>query len=118
MRDQQPDVSQLCGHCAHGKVAIAPNGDVWPCVFSRWMPVGNVRHQSLAEIVAGPAMSDVEQQISVGTKRNPGSDPTRPGCDPLCCPSTMCDPQCSPSCSPSCRPANNCRPTGNCAPNY
>jgi len=118
VRDLQPDVAQLCGHCARGKIAIATNGDVWPCVFSRWMPVGNVRHQSLAEIVIGPAMSDAEQQISAGVKRNPGSDPARPGCDPLCCPSTMCDPQCSPSCSPSCRPANNCRPTGNCAPNY
>jgi len=111
VRDQQPDVSQLCGHCARGKVAIATNGDVWPCVFSRWMPVGNVRQQALAEIVTGSVMSEAEQQIAAGSKE-------KPGCDPLCCPSTMCDPQCSPSCSPSCRPANNCRPTGNCAPRY
>lgn len=111
VRAGQPDMSQLCGHCARGKVAIATNGDVWPCVFSRWMPVGNVRRQALAEIVTGPAMTDAEQQIAVGSQK-------KSGCDPLCCPSTMCDPQCSPSCSPSCRPANNCRPTGNCAPRY
>lgn len=40
---QQADTSQLCGACARGKVAIGSNGDVWPCVFARWMPVGNVR---------------------------------------------------------------------------
>jgi MoaA/NifB/PqqE/SkfB family radical SAM enzyme len=111
VREQQTGVSQLCGHCARGKVAIATNGDVWPCVFSRWIPVGNVRQQALAEIVTGRAMNDAAQQIAVGMKN-------KLGCDPLCCPSTMCDPQCSPSCSPSCRPANNCRPSGNCAPRY
>nr|WP_232327915.1 hypothetical protein [Kibdelosporangium sp. MJ126-NF4] len=26
-------------------------------MFSRWLPVGNVRHDALADIVAGPAMA-------------------------------------------------------------
>ncbi|MGH3758578.1 hypothetical protein [Actinophytocola sp.] len=26
---------------------MSPEGAVWPCVFSRWLPVGNVREQSL-----------------------------------------------------------------------
>lgn len=53
VRTQDADVSQLCGNCARGKVAVSPTGEVWPCVFARWMPVGNVRAASLAEIVAG-----------------------------------------------------------------
>lgn len=118
VRDRRHDLSELCGHCGRGKIAIAPNGDVWPCVFSRWMSVGNVRQQALADIVTGSAISEAEQQIATAAKK-PGNKPDgKPGCDPLCCPSTMCDPQCSPSCGPSCRPAKNCRPTGNCAPNY
>ncbi|WP_307854974.1 SPASM domain-containing protein [Kibdelosporangium banguiense] len=110
-RDQPTGISQLCGHCAQGKVAVAANGDVWPCVFARWMPVGNVRRHGLAEILSSPAMTAAEQQLAVGVRGEPG-------CDPQCCPSTMCDPQCSPSCSPSCDPAGNCTPKGNCAPNY
>ncbi len=114
VRDRQPDVSELCGHCARGKIAIAADGVVWPCVFSRWMPVGNVRDQTLANIVTGRAMRDAKRQIATAAKK----EGNKPGCDPLCCPSTMCDPQCSPSCSPSCRPASNCKPVGNCAPKY
>jgi MoaA/NifB/PqqE/SkfB family radical SAM enzyme len=110
VRDQAPDGSQLCGHCAHGVVAVSPTGDVWPCVFARWMSLGNVRRTPLAEIVAGPAMDRAQRELAVGT---PAAI-----CDPRCCPNTMCDPLCSPSCSPSCAPAGNCIPAGNCAPNY
>ncbi|MGI5125242.1 SPASM domain-containing protein [Pseudonocardia sp. CA-107938] len=49
-------VDALCGGCAQGKVAIGPTGDVWPCVFARWLPVGNVRVSPLQEIVTGPAL--------------------------------------------------------------
>lgn len=110
VRDQLPDVRQLCGECAKGKVAVAASGDVWPCVFARWMPVGNVRRQSLTEIVSAPAMVAAQVELA--------ANEVEARCNPRCCPSTMCDPQCAPSCSPSCRPANNCRPTGNCVPNY
>ncbi len=42
--NQEPsDVNELCGHCAQGVVAVSPTGEVWPCVFARWMPLGNVR---------------------------------------------------------------------------
>jgi MoaA/NifB/PqqE/SkfB family radical SAM enzyme len=51
VRDQRPGPSQLCGGCAQGKVAVASNGDVWPCVFARWMPMGNVRTARLPEIL-------------------------------------------------------------------
>lgn len=110
-RGKEPSLDQLCGHCARGKVAVLPSGDVCPCVFSRWMTVGNVRAQSLAGIIAGTAMIEAEDRLGVGAA-------DKPGCDPRCCPSTMCDPQCSPSCSPSCNPAGNCGPKGNCAPKY
>lgn len=111
VHDQAPNLAQLCGGCGNGKVAVSPTGDVWPCVFSRWMPVGNVRERALCEILAGPAMQRAERTLAA-------AEPVEGRCNPRCCPSTMCDPQCSPSCSPSCRPAGNCSPSGNCAPNY
>jgi MoaA/NifB/PqqE/SkfB family radical SAM enzyme len=46
VRDGATNIDQLCGNCASGVVAVAPDGTVWPCVFSRWLPVGNVRHES------------------------------------------------------------------------
>lgn len=110
VRDRGASMSELCGHCAQGVVAVSPGGEVRPCVFARWMPLGNVRNTRLAEILTGSAMERAQSEL--GT-REPSSI-----CDPRCCPNTMCDPQCSPSCSPSCQPAGNCRPSGNCAPNY
>jgi MoaA/NifB/PqqE/SkfB family radical SAM enzyme len=52
IRGGRPSVSQLCGRCADGKLAISPNGDVWPCIFSRWLTVGNVRSAMLSAINA------------------------------------------------------------------
>lgn len=111
VRDRAPDVSELCGHCARGVAAISPTGEVWPCVFARWMPLGNIRATPLEQILTGAPMRVARRRLS-STSRATGS------CNPRCCPNSMCDPQCSPSCSPSCRPAGNCRPNGNCAPNY
>jgi MoaA/NifB/PqqE/SkfB family radical SAM enzyme len=112
VRTEQPSTAQLCGHCGQGKIAVAADGSVWPCVFARWLPVGNVRDQALADILTGPRMLATTSALieQFGTPEAAGSM--------RCCPFTMCDPQCSPSCSPSCRPANNCRPVGNCAPAY
>lgn len=102
--DTEPDTSVLCGRCAHGNLAVAPDGQVWPCVFTRWLPVGNVREQSLNEIMVGDRMATVLEQLRADFRTTP-------------CVPNMCDPQCGPSCSPACTPIG-CTPTGGCAPNY
>lgn len=53
VRDQQPGAAQLCGQCGDGVAAISPDGSVWPCVFSRWLPIGDVRRHPLREICSG-----------------------------------------------------------------
>lgn len=98
-RQCRPDLDQLCGHCAQGKVAVSANGEVWPCVFARWMPVGNVRQRSLAEILTAPEMATA---IAVLSDHFPA--PQMP-----CVPRT-CDPQCVPHCGPACNPS--CWPFG------
>ncbi|MBB4914024.1 radical SAM/SPASM domain-containing protein [Streptosporangium saharense] len=50
VRENGPDVEQLCGRCGQGQIAVSPTGEVWPCAFSRWMPLGNVRQDSLMDI--------------------------------------------------------------------
>ncbi|HEX7658804.1 MAG TPA: radical SAM/SPASM domain-containing protein [Pseudonocardiaceae bacterium] len=110
-----PDASQLCGNCARGKVAIAPTGDVWPCVFARWMPVGNVRTASLAEIVTGTQMAQTVARLDAHF------EPLAP--EMVCLP-RMCDPDCGPNCGPACLPScwphgtGPCGPNGGCVPNY
>ena len=103
--EAEPDTSVLCGRCAHGNLAVAPDGQVWPCVFTRWLPVGNVRDQSLGEIMASDRMATVVGQLEADFTEASGCVPK------------MCDPQCGPSCSPACTPTG-CTPTGGCAPDY
>lgn len=87
------DPSELCGRCGRGVAAISPDGDVWPCVFSRWIPVGNVLANSLAEIMTGPAMTEAVASIPNGR---------RAACNPnLCDPDADCSPGSPPS---SCKP--------------
>lgn len=62
--DREPSMSQLCGHCGQGIAAVSGNGDVWPCVFSRWLPVGNVLENSLADILTGPGMADTMADLT------------------------------------------------------
>lgn len=108
--------AQLCGQCASNVLAISPSGEVWPCVFSRWLPVGNVKTSSLGDIVAGTALRDVRAQLTEDfAKRAASAQPCVPN---------MCDPQCGPSCGPACRPqcwptgTGPCTPKGGCVPNY
>lgn len=113
VRGQQPSVDQLCGHCASGVLAVSPSGEVWPCVFSRWLPVGNVRTAPLADILTGPAVADVRGELeSAFTSVQPIDAPCVP---------RMCNPQCGPRCGPACSPQGKrqpCAPIGGCAPNY
>jgi MoaA/NifB/PqqE/SkfB family radical SAM enzyme len=79
------DISELCGRCGRGVAAVSPDGEVWPCVFSRWMPVGNVLTSSLAEIMAGRAMADAVASIPNGRSGRCDPDTCRPGTPPSSC---------------------------------
>lgn len=112
IRQRQPSIDQLCGHCARGKVAVSPDGDVWPCVFARWMSVGDVRRRTLAEILTSPEMATATATLA---DHFPVSETP--------CVPKMCDPQCGPNCGPACNPSwphgtGPCGPKGGCVPNY
>jgi MoaA/NifB/PqqE/SkfB family radical SAM enzyme len=106
------EVGQLCGHCASGVLAIGPDGAVWPCVFSRWLPVGNVLTDDLRTVMGGPRIADVRGDLRAAF-----------GAPPPCLPN-MCKPHCGPFCGPACEPqcwptgTGPCGPKGGCMPNY
>jgi hypothetical protein len=79
--------------------AVSSDGDVWPCVMSRWMSAGNVRQQRLAEILAGATWGKLVSSIGAphGSK-NPCA-PDKTGCRPK-----GDGGDCQPAEKPACRP--------------
>lgn len=116
IRGNRPDTSQLCGHCAAGVIAISPDGAVWPCVFSRWLPVGNVLDAALADILASPEAARIRAELErdFAARELAAAGKGKELCDP------QCGPSCGPACNPSCWPTGTgpCSPNGGCQPNY
>lgn len=76
-----PTVRELCGHCGDSRAAVLPDGNVAPCVLSRWMTAGNVRETSLTEILSGPEMGSLIATIP--SSRGPSvCNPEKTGCKP------------------------------------
>ena len=87
---------------------MSPAGDVWPCVFSRWMPVGNVRTESLADIITGPVMRAAQAELQRGFGVRLAQK---------CGPETQCKPAKDEECQPNCPPGYHADPA-KCWPYY
>ncbi|MFE2075274.1 radical SAM protein [Streptomyces misionensis] len=86
-----PTIKDLCGHCAHEKCAILPDGSVSPCVLGRFLSMGNVLNTPLAEIWNGPQMTAVTADIEA--VHGPGAARcTPPQFLPMCGPCGPCVP--------------------------
>jgi MoaA/NifB/PqqE/SkfB family radical SAM enzyme len=103
VRESDPGMGQLCGQCASGRLAVAADGNVWPCVFARWLLVGNARESSLAEIHGAVSTAAVRRALyeHFETRSEPRAmcEPDRDkdgGCGPLCDPVLKCDPDKDP----------------------
>lgn len=111
-RGRTPDSSQLCGNCASGRVAVSPSGEVWPCVFSRWLPIGNVLEDTVAQILNGAeaerTRADLRDEFS---RRSISEEPSEV--------SSGCGPNCNPQCTPQtiCAPTHCVPVRGHCGPN-
>lgn len=79
-RGQASSAGQLCGRCGEGVAAIGPDGSVRPCVFTRWVSIGNVHDQGLAEIT--PALSVTRDTLIA---QGMPVDPNGPECKPQQC---------------------------------
>ncbi len=94
VRAGQEGVGQLCGGCTSGVIAISPDGMVNPCVFTEFMPVGNVRLKPLAEILAGRPYANAHARLTAEFAGRPalveasGSGRCNPWCAPNCFPAT------------------------------
>ncbi|MEU6403009.1 radical SAM protein [Streptomyces sp. NPDC046985] len=87
----EPTIGDLCGHCAHEKCAIGPDGNVWPCVLGRFLNVRNVLESPLSEIWEGVRMAAVLADISAVHGEGAQSC-TPPQFLPMCGPCGPCVP--------------------------
>ncbi|MFD5788544.1 radical SAM/SPASM domain-containing protein [Streptomyces sp. NPDC127037] len=104
-----PSTSELCGRCADGKAAILPDGSVAPCVLGRFLPAGNAKFGSLAEVFAGAEWERVAASIPRPSRAGASVD------EDACMPSpgrrfTACNPDqdgsdCAPAETEACGPA-------------
>ncbi|MEU9882594.1 radical SAM protein [Streptomyces phaeochromogenes] len=85
-----PSVSELCGHCFHQRVAISPDGEVYGCILSRFLPTGNVQTEPLCAILAGHRWREARTAVPVRVGQ---------GCTPD--DSDDCDPSNTPACDPA-----------------
>jgi len=86
---EAPDASQLCGNCVKGRVAITSTGEVYPCVFSRWLSAGNVHTEPLAGILAGDQFGAIIAGLEAEFGRRALTDCTPDG---PCWPDNACNP--------------------------
>ncbi|MFF4257932.1 radical SAM/SPASM domain-containing protein [Streptomyces sp. NPDC001663] len=84
-----PSIDELCGHCFHHRVAISPDGEVYGCILSRFLPTGNVKEQPLQTVLTGRRWAEARRMVPVATGR--GCTPDDSGdCDPAN--TEACDP--------------------------
>lgn len=101
--DGTPAPQELCGRCGQDVAAVSADGDVSPCVFTRWVKVGNVRQDPLTAILESPEMAAALAALPSRTRAlcNP-LDPDDDPCDPV-----MKEQECPPGFPPSsCSPRN------------
>lgn len=94
--EELPRVDELCGACSGDNLAIASDGSVFPCVFARWLPAGNVRRLSVTQVLATGQLSKHKRELALSfSSRASGPEkcqPTDPWCPP-CAPAIGCRPK-------------------------
>lgn len=83
-----PSVTELCGRCFTRRAAIGPDGDVYGCILSRFMPAGNVRTRRLADIVHSDQWAQLMARVPAPGRACPPDDAG--DCDPAN--TEACDP--------------------------
>lgn len=96
---------QLCGRCADSSVTIDATGQISPCVFSHFHPIGRFE-DGLESAASSRALGDFRSMLVVA-----GASSCSPGCDPHECGPGDGDGPCFPSgCDPQMCNPDSCPP--------
>jgi MoaA/NifB/PqqE/SkfB family radical SAM enzyme len=117
--------SELCGQCWKGKLCVTSLGRVYPCVFSRFADLGDVR-RGITTILKEAPLSKFRATLSHRNNHLSGhhnsllnQTSTVTASDIYVCSPDLCAPKSSDKCLPalSCSPDSRCHPsTGPCSP--
>jgi MoaA/NifB/PqqE/SkfB family radical SAM enzyme len=103
--------AELCGRCGLDRAAVGPDGIVTPCVMSRWLTSGDVRAQTLAEILRSPVWAEHMAIIPrrggacVPDSCTPNEDSCQPSPGAIGCNPDSDGSDCSPAETEACNPA-------------
>ena len=61
--NEHNDYSGLCGHCGDGRLAVASDGSVYPCVHAREFKLGNALEDSLHELAGSPQLVEFRRAM-------------------------------------------------------
>jgi radical SAM protein with 4Fe4S-binding SPASM domain len=91
------EIKQLCGHCGSNRVAITASGKVYPCIFSRLSPIGNVLDSKLEDILISDPLNKFKSDLIDAISPTLNSY-----CQPfICAPDHQCVPDIKgPTCAP------------------
>lgn len=100
---KESEYQELCGHCWRGTLCIGPDGSAFPCIMSKFYPVGNAQ-DGLDAVLQGKALQRFRRRMAkeeetIVAQCAPERGPCRPmeSCSPEgCCPKTICGPRCAP----------------------
>jgi MoaA/NifB/PqqE/SkfB family radical SAM enzyme len=104
-----PAISELCGRCWEGRLAVAPDGVVSPCIMARAWPIGSIRERTLEALVESHELAEIRKRI-FNEHFSPGYD-----CNPLMGRPSKCWPEESP-CHPDKPEPPQCQPDRECIP--
>ncbi len=98
---------ELCGQCSNGRLCLTASGQMYPCVFSRFCPVGTFA-DGLQSAVHSAALGDFKLHLQAASLDNCQPEEPAPDCRPET-PPPDCRPETPP---PDCRPEipSVCRP--------
>lgn len=91
-------MAELCGACWRGQLAVDPQGNIFPCIFSRFCKVGCVSN-GLREALNNPLLHEFRKKVREMHQNNGVScrpDDCNPYCRPNCTPYEDCSPNCLP----------------------
>lgn len=75
-------LGELCGECWRGKLAVHPDGNVSPCIFSRFRRVGHVS-QSLVSILNSERLHSFRREVRKMSMSTRKTRSTKQPCAPL-----------------------------------
>ena len=107
-RDIAEPMRELCGRCAEKRICITSKGEVYPCVFARFYPIGNALN-GLRNILNSAQMNNFRDELQRSRIFR---------CEEESDDDSSCNPDRSSPCTPDdrCGPDISCRPDAQCQP--